>query len=75
MTDDFGSMCTNFQMTQSEKNQYIWDPSAAAISSNVISLEINTGIGNKLPTDNLTDPIKIAVPSAGNQFVFVILSC
>ena len=56
------------QMTQAEENQYIWDPSAAKISSNVISLAINTGTGDKLPTDNLTNPISINIP-AGIHFL------
>ena len=52
-------------MTQAEENPYSWDPSSVNVFSDVVSLEVNTGLGDKLPTDNLTDPATIIVPSAG----------
>ena len=54
-------------MTQAEENPYSWDPSSVNVLSDVISLDVNTGLGDKLPTDNLTDPARIIVPSAGER--------
>ena len=54
-------------MTQAEENPYSWDPSSAKVLSDVISFDVNTGLGDKLPTDNLTNPATIIVPSAGKR--------
>ena len=53
--------CT-FQMYESEQNLFLWDDSAAEVTSPIVSVEVKTTSGQKLPLDSLSKPVTVNFP-------------